>query len=235
MHGVYSATIPTLPAPDLFAKLLPYVNEDRRDKVNRFWRHEDAWRSLLAEALTRAAVISATGNCNAMLSLSRDGQGKPSIIGGDGSFLSISHSGNLVVCAFDTHPIGIDVEEIVPVGEESAAVVLSPVEQKTILPAVHTGNLASFFKLWTMKESYAKVSGSGHQIAFDSFSLHDNQDTYSILHSGGRRENAYFQHLPITEGYCCCVCSLTNTLELPLHFFAVEDIAETLMMAEQHG
>ena len=234
MPGVYSVAIPTEPTSKLFNQLLPCIDEDRRERIGRFWRPEDAWRSLLGEALTRAAVVSATGASNDSLSLRRDHRGKPSVRGGDDSFLSISHSGELVVCVFDTCPVGIDVEEIVPVGEESASVVLSPGERSIILPEVREERLASFFELWTMKESYSKVSGSGHQIAFDSFSIANEHGAYAIVHANATPEEAFFQFVPIRPDYLAAVCSLSHPLNLELHTMSVEEIADTLLAKTQH-
>ena len=93
--------------------------------------------------------------------------GKPYI---DGVHFNISHSHNLVVCAFGEHDIGIDVEKIRDY-RPRVAEKFHP-EEIAHLEKSADKNL-EFFKIWTMKEAYLKCLGTGlsKALSFNVFKI----------------------------------------------------------------
>lgn len=85
--------------------------------------------------------------------------------------MNISHSGDMVVCAVDDRPVGIDIEQIRPIDLTVAKRICSveellylfghrPTEQDFTY-TTDTEILARFFEIWTAKEAYGKCLGSG--------------------------------------------------------------------------
>lgn len=69
---------------------------------------------------------------------------------------SLSHSGNLVVCAISPVPVGIDIELPRPLRPGIAARWFSPEEQNLL-----ADNPSAFFELWMAKEAVLKEIGCG--------------------------------------------------------------------------
>lgn len=69
---------------DEFTRLLRYVSEEKRERVNRFYRIEDAQRTLLGDVLTRYAICKRLGIRNNDLHFSVNEYGKPILLKPDG-------------------------------------------------------------------------------------------------------------------------------------------------------
>lgn len=85
--------------------------------------------------------------------------GKPFFSGGQPAF-SISHAGNVAVCAFSGRDIGVDVERVTPV-EPALFSILRPEELAYLDQAPRDQRARTFYRLWTRKESLVKASGQG--------------------------------------------------------------------------
>lgn len=93
--------------------------------------------------------------------------GKPYI---DGLHFNLSHSGNLIACAFSDDEVGIDVEKIRSY-------------RPRVLKSFHPAEVArveksedkdtEFYKIWTMKEAYLKFLGTGitKDLSFNVFEI----------------------------------------------------------------
>lgn len=82
--------------------------------------------------------------------------GKPYLPAYPGFHFSLSHSGNLVVCAISSVPVGVDLELPRTLRSGIAARWFSPEEQ-----ALLTDIPSAFFDLWMAKEAVLKEIGCG--------------------------------------------------------------------------
>ena len=79
-------------------------------------------------------------------------RGKPEFVWEEKRWFSLSHSGDLVLCALsDAGPVGVDVEKVRPLREGLPQYALSEEEL-----AEFDGSWEDFFRLWTRKESWCK-------------------------------------------------------------------------------
>ncbi len=85
-----------------------------------------------------------------------DANGKPYLVDFPDFHFSLSHSGDIVVCAVSTVPVGVDLELPRPVRSGIAARWFSPEEQCFL-----TQNPSAFFDLWMAKEAVLKEIGCG--------------------------------------------------------------------------
>ena len=60
---------------------------------------------------------------------------------------------------------------------------------------------ASFFAVWTAKESYTKFTGTGIDDDFAAFSVTDGERIIPMP------DGAQFRFLPAEEGYTLCLCA----------------------------
>lgn len=106
-------------------------------------------------------------------------------------FFSLSHSGNIVVCAVDDEPVGADVQVVKAVTVRLPKKVLADNELEEYLRIKETKQeqeAARFFTIrWTEKESIAKLIGKG--IGMD-FRMIDPKDytMHTIIRSIDREE-----------------------------------------------
>lgn len=88
--------------------------------------------------------------------------GKPVIKNIPDVFFSLSHTGNYVICAVGYTPCGIDMEGNRPVKRSVARRFFSETENAWLAQAELNEEYDSrFFRLWVLKEAYAKYTGRG--------------------------------------------------------------------------
>jgi 4'-phosphopantetheinyl transferase len=160
------------PMDDLtFRKLLANVSNEKQERIKQLRKPEDAKRALLADILVRSAIASELKISNKAIEFEANKHGKPYLVGNYCLHFNISHSGDWIVCAVDSKPVGIDIEKIMPVDLEIAAQFFSEEEYKTLMAQGSEDRQNFFFDLWTLKESYIKALGEGLSISLKSFTI----------------------------------------------------------------
>ncbi len=163
------------------------MSEEKRQRVDRFRFEDDKKRTVAGEMLVRKAVSEWCYIQPDKIMIDTGKYGKPYIVGLDVEF-NISHSGDMVVCAVDDRPVGIDVELIRPIDLTIAKRICTNDElmylfghKATNIDFSYTedaGILARFFELWTSKEAYGKCIGVG---LFSDASLSDAYEHTHII------------------------------------------------------
>lgn len=118
----------------------------------------------------------------------------------DGSlYLSLAHSGDVIVCAVGRRKVGIDIERMRPKLKRVARRYFSMIERfLTRLPAV--GDLM-FLKLWTRKEAFLKMLGVGVS------GLHGTRvTTIPPVSALGEGTAISFLGVKTFPGYICSLC-----------------------------
>lgn len=130
------------------------LSSSRRLHIDKMKKEEARKRSLLATYLLDK-LTSELGIDNAAVEC--DENGKPHL-NDDGVFISISHSNEMVACAVDNEPIGIDVEKIRSVNPKLVERICTKREREYITCNNITQDdfNTKFFEIWTAKEAYFK-------------------------------------------------------------------------------
>jgi 4'-phosphopantetheinyl transferase len=111
---------------------------------------------LAGRALLRYAVAERTGRAASALRIEVTANGKPAVPGGPE--VSLSHSGDIVVCAVASVAVGIDVEVAPPRDIEAVAErYFTEAENRWLEGA----DPQRFRMLWVLKEAYLKALGIG--------------------------------------------------------------------------
>lgn len=84
-------------------------------------------------------------------------RGKPYLADYEGPELSLSHSGEYVVCALSDRPVGIDIQAMRPYRKGIAQRYFSAPELARLEAA--PDKTVAFYELWTAKESLIKAAG----------------------------------------------------------------------------
>lgn len=144
--------------PDAKAALA-LLPEARQAELLRLRDPADFSRSLLAELSVRLEIMQTLRVAGNDIRILRGENQKPRLENFPDFHFNISHSGGFSVCAFDTFPVGVDVEQVRPiVVQKFAARLFSPREQAAL--EKEPDPQTAFFRLWTMKESVVKQRGT---------------------------------------------------------------------------
>lgn len=169
-----------------YNKWYSLMSTDKQRHVDRFRFMDDKKRTVAGEMLARKAMAEWCGVTHESITFGIKEHGKPYAKDLAVEF-NISHSGDMVVCAVDDKPIGIDIEQIHPIDltvakrictEEELLYLFghTPVEQDFSY-TTNTEILTRFFEIWTKKEAYGKCIGNGicfadlHTIEYSKFFL----------------------------------------------------------------
>ena len=179
--------------PALFSQgmsLLPW--EERRKKVMLF-RFDRDRRLCLGAGLLLAHALRQAGAMD--LSLRCLSDGKPVLVNEPKIHFNLSHSGFLAVCAVADQAVGVDVEEKQHADIGVMDMCFQPIEQEWIDRAEDQAR--EFTRLWTRKESYLKLRGTGLTCPPSSFCVLPGIDSQNgIVYS------------EIDEmGHMICVCT----------------------------
>ena len=154
------ADVSILPDPLADESALAGIPAWRRDYILRYRRAEDRRRSLGAWRLMERMLTERGFRAQ---DVSVDARGKPRC---DGIFFSLSHAGELALCAVSDAPVGCDIERVKDAPLEIAPRAFAPGERAYLNAARDDGEVQRrFFALWTLKESYMKMTGEGLGLA----------------------------------------------------------------------
>ena len=221
---------------DLFRRFMNVVSAERRSKVEKFYRREDACRSLLAESLIRYIFFNAGLQDYGEIRLTRNEFGKPESIL-DGFHFNVSHSGSWVVCAADIEEIGIDVERIHKVDRGISRRFFSSVENKLLSDLESPVQWQDcFFKIWVLKESYIKAIGKGLNCPLNSFAvLPQNENTACLIRYEEALPQKYFKIYHIDPAYKCALCCSHQNFPKKVHIVSAQEIIVKLEGASTKG
>lgn len=146
---------------------------DRRARADRFRHEDDRKRCLCADALARNMLARAADIAPEKINFTYSDKGKPRA--NLPLYFNVSHSGEWVLCAVSETPVGADIEQIKPfragmVGryftDAEAAYIWDgkPVPGNSPVPegnVIDPDVCARFYRVWTAKEAYVKMTGTG--------------------------------------------------------------------------
>jgi len=207
-------------------KLLSYVSSEKKARISRFHKFEDAQCSLLGDLLARYFICQRLGIKNNNLTFGLNEYGKPILLAPSRIDFNIAHSGNWVVCAVDDNPVGIDVEVVKPVDFQIAKNYFSKEEYNNLMDQPPEMRLKYFYSLWTLKESYIKAEGKGFNIPLDSFTIKTDMNAVS-LSSSYRLKDYNFFLCNVDSETICATCSLDKHPQK--YFYNMEQFVERLI------
>ena len=174
--------------------LLPAESNFRAD---HFLVPEDRQRSLLGKALLGHWLLQGGHSLLLLEKLDKDPLDRP-FLPLDADF-NISHSGKFVVFVAQSQGrVGVDIEEIRPLGWERLQAYFPPSTWQEIL--ISDSPLPGFFRNWVVMESIVKATGQGIAALTKLPALNLNEIVF--------QEQAWRIHpLEVADGYCGAVAS----------------------------
>ncbi|MDM5296921.1 4'-phosphopantetheinyl transferase superfamily protein [Bacillus pumilus] len=188
-------------------QLKPFVSLEKRAAAERFRFLIDARRTLLGEVLIRQLIHEMYGVPIDQIVFETEGNGKPVVQQIPSFHFNLSHSGDWVVCAVDDAPVGIDIEEIKPIDLAIAKRFFSADEYQDLLSQPAQRQEAYFFHLWSMKESFIKLTGKGLSYGLSSFTARLSADGQASLTLPDHEAPCYVQTYSLDPAYQMATCT----------------------------
>lgn len=153
---------------------------------------------------------------------------KPYVKDADHVHFSISHSGDWVVIATGNAPVGIDIEKIrggkFPVAQRFFS------DDEIQFLRGKTGKEADlwFFKLWTAKESYLKMTGTGLKRALSTFSIVEKDEQLHVQDSiyPENETIVVFVSYQLSNEYLLTVCSPEKEIKIVPEILQADDLLQ---------
>ncbi|WP_443659018.1 4'-phosphopantetheinyl transferase family protein [Clostridium algidicarnis] len=207
--NIYAVNITNKLDADLYEEFLSLIDDSKRAKINKFKNSDDKIRTLIADILVRSIICNKLKIFNEEIEYEYNSYGKPKLKNSKEFHFNISHSGDWVIGVVDNQPVGIDIEKISPIEYiDIAKKFFKEDEYNWLLAQKDREKLEYFYKLWTLKESYIKMMGTGLSMPLDSFSiLFDTEYNISIKSNIGSERERYFKTYAIDKNYMIAVCS----------------------------
>ena len=171
------------------ARLLPLVSVQRREQALRF-THLFGQYCCLKSYEILLQLLASTYTLHSTPTFLYNEYGAPSIK--NGPYFSISHCKSGIAVAVSKQPIGIDIETVRPLKVDLVKKTMNPLEQEVIF--FDTQPDWAFTRLWTRKEAFLKMKGTG--IIND---LHA-----ALADSNGAK---FMQIDNTSHDYTCCIVS----------------------------
>lgn len=188
-----------------YERLLPELYPARREAVERYKNKQVAYVSMTAGLLLQEIAERELGLKAKEIEIGTGQQGKPYIRGCEHFQYNISHSGEYVVLAYGCDPLGVDIEQI---RNKDVAVARRCFTEKEYAYVIQGGGdfadghgdvQTRFSRIWTMKESYLKLTGEGISVPLNSFEV--NPHTLCV-------ENTKYRFfVTIWEDYHIALCA----------------------------
>ena len=188
------------------AQVLRLLPPERREKALRCRRQEDRLRSAAAGLLL--ARYARQLGFDRFPEVREGAYGKPYFPDAPQAQFSLSHSGGYAALATSSLPVGVDIQEIRPERVMAAVRFLTEPEQAQLTALPQEEEVQAFFRLWTLKESYGKMTGRG-LLGANAFSV--DLSGPAVLPPDGRQ---FCLRAP--EGYCLSVSTRDGECEEPV-------------------
>lgn len=150
----------------IFRKKLQQVSYQRYEKVVSYKIKEEQKRSLAAGLLLESILMERGYDPE---NIAKEDGGKLYLPKVDDFYFSIAHSGEYAVCAIADHPVGVDIQQKRETKSKLARRFFQSSEADHIERQPKGKREELFFRYWTGKESYLKLTGKGLFGGLDSF------------------------------------------------------------------
>lgn len=200
---------------EFIIRALQFLPENRRNRALRYRKATDRINCVITYLMLRYGLRECFGITSCKIELGK--YGKPFLADYPNVHFNISHCdiGNAVVVA--NFPIGVDIQEVRPFSWNVAKRVCSGQELAELEKCANQDKL--FIRMWTAKESYAKMIGQGVLYAFSSINTNNlsldttilERNDYFVAVSGQMinvSEECIIKKLqqPILSGCLCSSC-----------------------------
>lgn len=166
---VYQLDVTQFAENQYFQKHYEMLSRERQAKIDAY-RVESAKRLSLGAGIVLDKGLREYGLCERDVKIKYGENGKPYLEDYPDIHFNLSHSGNMVLAVFSDAEVGCDIEEVGKSQEKLAERFFCQSEYEYLMEKQdERERCEEFYRIWTLKESFMKVTGLGMKLALDSF------------------------------------------------------------------
>lgn len=214
------ADVSALEDDEVFNKHYDLASDYRKKKLESIKLRAVKNQSLGVDVLLRI-MLTDIGLWKKDIRICEKEYGKPYLAEYKDLYFNFSHSNQKVMCVLSDHEIGCDVEKVSEKMIDYAIRALPDEEHKWLNSIAEEEKRQSFYRLWTLKESFIKQKGLGFYLDIKSFYFEFDKENEPILHQNIDENQYYFSEYDLSDGYKYSVCSLSSD---PVQFEQIEFI-----------
>lgn len=172
---IYVTDIQNLMKEPIFERMLAFVPQERKDKIQSYRNDADKCRILAAGLLLEYGLshydysLLTEKKGKKTVSLAQGEYGKPYLLEETEISFNLSHSGNYAAAIFGFLQVGIDIEKKRSKKEAVARRFFHSQEYEYLLSMEENLQEMCFTKIWSRKESYVKAIGKGLHLKLTDF------------------------------------------------------------------
>lgn len=178
---IYLLSVPNIDDFEVYTEYLRFVSNERNSKIDAYRFNKNKTVSLFAELLIRYIIGNDLKISNEDIIFNYNEYGKPILKGFSRYNFSISHTDNTIVFISNGLPIGIDIEKINNGNLSLSKRFFAYNEYEYLKKSLNFD--IDFFKVWTMKESYIKMLGTGLYTSLSSFDIFNPSNNYKYYNT----------------------------------------------------
>lgn len=168
MQKVYKLNTEQLDNPEVFDCYYAQLSCERRQKIDSMRQRKGKLLSLGAGILTDKG-LKEYGLREAKVRIALGENEKPYFPDYPEIHFNVSHSEKMVLAVFADTEVGCDIEYVAPIKMKIAQRFFCPSEYEFIMRQEEEKRTETFYRFWTLKESFMKATGLGMKLSMDSF------------------------------------------------------------------
>ena len=168
MQKIYKLNIEELENAQIFENLYAGLSENRQRKIDSMRQQKGKLLSLGAGVLIDRG-LKEYGLREARVRTAFGENEKPYFPDYPDIHFNVSHSEKMVLAVFSDTEVGCDIEHVAPIKMKIAKRFFCPSEYEFIMQQEEEKRLETFYRFWTLKESFMKATGLGMKLPMDSF------------------------------------------------------------------
>lgn len=212
------------PSSEEILKSTTFIQLEEKVRLGRFYFREDFKSSLIGRLLMRKFVSEITNIPYNEIIFKRDGRGKPILANQDCEHIkfNVSHQGDYVVLAGsnDAEALGVDVMKMEYKGGKQLCEFFrimnrqfTTSEWQTINKGDDNERIKMFTRLWCLKESYVKATGTGLNLDLQKINFQIKHKNLcpneiidnTILYVDGEKVDWEFHEMLLDDEHCVAV------------------------------
>ena len=197
MVKIYTMDIRTLSDPADCPQVLDGLGKQRSEKILKCKQEKSRKQSLGAGLLLKQCFDELGIEMDA---ITYNVKGKPEV---EGSYFNLSHSEDYVILAVGEMQIGCDIEKIQSGREGIAKRYFTEAENRYLETFEGEARIQEFYRIWTIKESYTKMTGEG--MTFSKSLPEVRFEEEICIYQDGSKVSCTIKEYDM-EGYKCAVC-----------------------------
>lgn len=191
MICIYAVDITNLPDPLETPEIMERLPEIRKQKILKC-KQPEARKQSLGAGLLLGYLLKEHGLRDSEIKFGPNG--KPEI---EEICFNISHSKNMVICAVGEKTVGCDIEQISKAPEKVANRFFSETEIEYLSKFKGQEKSKQFYRLWTTKESYIKMTGEGIRLPLDKFEVNFGEGTQ--IYREGKKQDCFVKEYQLCQ------------------------------------